>query len=318
MRTKKTNKKTKHEEQTKDIFTSSLSAFRLIDSVGVNLKLPTRTGTRWRVRSHHSLWTSLGPTWADAVGAVWGEPAAAPLLGTRRCRCRRRHAGRRRWGGCRDPAAGPALTGETMLLLLLLLRRLVMLLAAAGSDAGLVELLQTLLLLVVLVVLVVVVRLEMMRLLRVEGEVMPVSKQRQLDHSGPVKARLARRALALEGLQAAVRTPLLSAHLRGARPFIRGLHLSLHPRPGVTARRAGGCVAPGRYCGGGAGVTGSWRLEGGSDPSLSGSVSLIHTDEGWANLLTSRRSNPQSGAPTLSLFQRGIQAGLVRRCLPPL
>ena len=43
---KKTNKKTKHEEQTKDIFTSSLSAFRLIDSVGVNLKLPTRTGTR--------------------------------------------------------------------------------------------------------------------------------------------------------------------------------------------------------------------------------------------------------------------------------
>lgn len=155
-----------------------------------------------------------------------------------------------------------------------------------------------------------------------EGEVMPVSKQRQLDHSGPVKARLARRALALEGLQAAVRTPLLSAHFRGARPFIRGLHLSLHPRPGVTARRAGG-RAGGWMCGSGSVLWWCWcdrqlMTGGGSDPSLSGSVSFIHTDEGWANLLTSRRSNPQSGAPTLSLFQRGIQAGLVRRCLPPL
>lgn len=100
---------------------------------------------------------------------------------------------------------------------------LLMLLAAADRHAALVQLLQTLL------VLLVAVRLEMMRLLGMESEVMSVAKQRHLHHGGPVKARLACRALALEGFQAAVRTPLLSAHLRGARPFIRGLHLSLHP-----------------------------------------------------------------------------------------
>lgn len=94
--------------------------------------------------------------------------------------------------------------------------------AAADSDAGLVELLQTL-----LVVVVVMVRLEMMRLLGMKSEVMSVAKQRHLDHSGPAKARLAR--LGLEGFQGAVRTPLLSAHLRGAGPFICELHLSLHP-----------------------------------------------------------------------------------------
>lgn len=93
--------------------------------------------------------------------------------------------------------------------------------AAADSDAGLVELLQTLL------VVVVMVRLEMMRLLGMKSEVMSVAKQRHLDHSGPAKARLAR--LGLEGFQGAVRTPLLSAHLRGAGPFICELHLSLHP-----------------------------------------------------------------------------------------
>lgn len=96
-----------------------------------------------------------------------------------------------------------------------------MLLAAADGHAGLVERLQTLL--------VVMVRLEMMRLLGMKSEVVAVAKQRHLDHGGPVKARLARRALALEGFQGAVRTPLLSAHLRGAGPFICGLHLSLHP-----------------------------------------------------------------------------------------
>lgn len=117
------------------------------------------------------------------------------------------------------------------MLLLLLLRRRVMLLAAADGDAGLVMLLQTL---------VVMVRLEMMRLLGVKSEVMPVAEQRHLDHSGPVKARLALQALALEGFHGAVRTPLLSAHLRGAWPFIRGLHLSLHP---CQVSR----VVPGRY-----------------------------------------------------------------------
>lgn len=77
--------------------------------------------------------------------------------------------------------------------MLLLLSRPVMLLAAADRNAGLVELLllQTLLLMMV--------RLERMRLFGVKSEMMPVSKQRHLDHSGPVKARLARRALALEG-----------------------------------------------------------------------------------------------------------------------
>lgn len=75
--------------------------------------------------------------------------------------------------------------------MLLLLSRPVMLLAAADRNAGLVELLQTLLLMMV--------RLERMRLFGVKSEMMPVSKQGHLDHSGPVKARLARRALALEG-----------------------------------------------------------------------------------------------------------------------
>lgn len=91
--------------------------------------------------------------------------------------------------------------------------------------------------------------------------------------------------------------------------------------PGQVSQRGG--RAGGWMCGSGSVLWWCWcdrqlMTGGGSDPSLSGSVSLIHTDEGWANLLTSRRSNPQSGAPTLSLFQRGIQAGLVRRCLPPL
>lgn len=76
--------------------------------------------------------------------------------------------------------------------MLLLLSRPVMLLAAADRNAGLVELLLRTLLLMM-------VRLERMRLFGVKSEMMPVSKQGHLDHSGPVKARLARRALALEG-----------------------------------------------------------------------------------------------------------------------
>lgn len=159
-----------------------------------------------------SLRTSFTPTCADAVGAVWGEPglraaARAPLGAEGR---------RRRWGGCRDPAAGPGLTGETVLL-----RRRMMLLAAADSEAALVvEVLQPLLLLERMSLLLL--------LLGMESEGMPVAKQRQLHYSGPVKARLARGAFALEGFEGAVRTPLLSAHLRCAGPLICGLHLSLH------------------------------------------------------------------------------------------
>lgn len=70
-----------------------------------------------------------------------------------------------------------------------------MLLAAADRNAGLVKLL----LLLLQTLLLMVVRLERMRLFWVKSEMMPVSKQGHLDHSGPVKARLARRALALEG-----------------------------------------------------------------------------------------------------------------------
>lgn len=64
--------------------------------------------------------------------------------------------------------------------------------AAAWCGAGLVE----------LRTLVVMVRLERMRLPGMESEVMSasVAKHRHLDYSGPVKARLTSRALALEGL----------------------------------------------------------------------------------------------------------------------
>lgn len=134
-----------------------------------------------------------------------------------------------------------------------------MLLATADGDAGLVvvmRLLQTL---------VVMVRLEMMRLLGVKSEVMPVvAEQRHLDHGGPVKARLALQALALEGFHGAVRSPLRSAHLRGARPFICRLHLSLHP-----CQVGSGLVC---QCDRRA-ITAGIR----SVTFLSGSVSLIHT-----------------------------------------
>lgn len=192
--------------------------------------------------------------------------------------------------------------------MLLLLRRWVMLLAAADSDAGLMELRQTWLQLLGMVV---VVRLEMMSLLGMKSEVMPVAKQRHLDNSGPVKARLALEALALEGFHGAVRTPMLSAHLRGAGPFIRGLHLSLHP---CQVSR----MVPGRYTG----VLARQAADDWGDlirhSPLSGSVSPHTQCEGWANLLTSRHSNPQSGAPTRRFFQWEIEAGLARRCLFPL
>lgn len=119
--------------------------------------------------------------------------------------------------------------------------------AAADGDAALVELLQTL---------VLMLRLEMMRLLGMEGEVMPVAEQRHLDHGGPVKARPALEAFALEAFGGgrgggSARTALLSAHLRRARPLVGGLHLSLHPPCWQVSR-----MVPGRYCGS-AGATGS-------------------------------------------------------------
>lgn len=120
--------------------------------------------------------------------------------------------------------------------------------AAADGDAALVELLQTLVLMLLLLM-----RLEMMRLLGMEGEVMPVAEQRHLDHGGPVKARPALEAFALEafGGGGGARTALLSAHLRRARPLVGGLHLSLHPPCWQVSR-----MVPGRYCGS-AGATGS-------------------------------------------------------------
>lgn len=187
-----------------------------------------------------------------------------------------------------------------MLLLLLLLRRRVMLLAAADGHAGLVELLQTLL------VVLVTVRLEMMRLLGMKSEVVSAVKQGHLDHGGPVKARLARGAPALEGLQAAVRTPLLSAHLRGARPFVCGLLLSVHP--GQVSRRGGVAVC---WC--------DRQLRSAKIRSVTVCFRFPHARcDGGAHLLTRRRSNPQPGAPTPRLLQREMQAGLVRRCLPLL
>lgn len=95
----------------------------------------------------------------------------------------------------------------------------------------------------------------------------------------------------------------------------RALHLraaSLPPSlPGVTARGwpQGRCTVA-CWC--------DRQLMTGRE-DLSSPVFLIHTVEGWANLLTSHRSNPQTGAPTQRLFQREIRAGLVRYCcLPPL
>lgn len=103
--------------------------------------------------------------------------------------------------------------------------------AAADGDAGFLELVQALpRLLLLLLLMVMMRRLEMMGLLGMKSEMMPVAKERNLDHSGPVRARLAPQPLALGRFRAAVRTPLLSAHLWGAGAFICGLHLSVHPR----------------------------------------------------------------------------------------
>lgn len=95
--------------------------------------------------------------------------------------------------------------------------------AAADCDAGFLMLMQALPLLIMMR------WLEMMGLLGMKREMMPVAKERSLDRSGPVREGFALQPLALEGFRVAVWTPLLPAHLWGAGAFICGLHLSVHP-----------------------------------------------------------------------------------------
>lgn len=95
--------------------------------------------------------------------------------------------------------------------------------AAADCDAGFLQLMEALPLLIMMR------WLEMMGLLGMKREMMPVAKERSLDRSGAVRQGLALQPLAVEGLRVAVWTPLLPAHLWGAGAFICGLHLSVHP-----------------------------------------------------------------------------------------
>lgn len=104
--------------------------------------------------------------------------------------------------------------------------------ATADGDAALVKLLQALL---------GMMRLEVMRLLRVEGEVMAVAERRELHHGGAVEARPVVEALGREGLDGGARSPLLAAQLGGAGPFVGGLRLRLHHRWQVSV--------PARCCG---------------------------------------------------------------------
>lgn len=161
--------------------------------------------------------------------------------------------------------------------------------AAADGDAGFLQLVQALPLMIMMW------WLEMMGLFGMKGEMMPVAKERNLGHSGPVREGLALQPLALEGFRVAVQTPLLSAHLWGAGAFICGLHLSVHPRwEGLVS------------CGVLAGVRAVSRRCLAPFP--------MHWSAGWANLLTTLHSNPQSGVS----ISRPFQAGKLRRdlCTP--
>lgn len=116
---------------------------------------------------------------------------------------------------------------------MLLLCEHLVLLAAALREAGLLEVWALLLM----------VRLKRMRLPGMECELVPPSipKHWHFYYSRPVKARLTSRAPALEHFKGAVRTTLLTAHFRGAWPFVRWLHLSFHPgawRSGAAACRS--------------------------------------------------------------------------------
>lgn len=122
-----------------------------------------------------------------------------------------------------------------MLLLLLLAAAA----AAADGDAALVKLL--------LQALLRMMRLEVMLLLWVEGEVMAVAEHRYLDHGGAVETRPAVEASGCEGLDGGARNPLLAAHLGGAGPFIGGLRLRLHHRWRL-AGVGSGSVLWGRWC----------------------------------------------------------------------
>lgn len=119
--------------------------------------------------------------------------------------------------------------------------------AAADGDAALVKLL------LLLQTLLRMMRLEVMWLLWVKGEVMPVAKHRHLHHGGPVEARPAVEAFGREGLDGGARSPLLAAHLRGAGAFVGGLRLSVHHRwlrCSVLADvvNGSGLVLSGRWC----------------------------------------------------------------------
>ena len=125
-------------------------------------------------------------------------------------------------------------------MLLLLWKHLQLLVAAARCKAGLVKVWALLLML----------RLERMGLAGMKGELVPPSAPKHFSHSGPVKARLTSRAFTLEHFQGAVGTTRLSAHFGGAWPFVRGLHLSIHP--GAQRSGAAACRSASR----GAAVTG--------------------------------------------------------------
>lgn len=159
--------------------------------------------------------------------------------------------------------------------------------AAADGDAGFLQLMQALPLLMIMMW-----WLEMMGLFGMEREMMPVAKERNVDHSGPVREGLALQPLALEGFRVALGSPLLSAHLWGAGTFIGGLHLSVHPRweGWVSGGVLAGIRAVSRRC---------------------LAQFPMHWSAGWANLLTSLHSNPQSGVP----IPRPFQAGRLRRDL---
>lgn len=73
-----------------------------------------------------------------------------------------------------------------------------MLLAAADGDAGFLQLMQALPLMIMMW------WLEMMGLFGMKREMMPVAKERNLDHSGPVREGLALQPLALGGFRVAV------------------------------------------------------------------------------------------------------------------
>lgn len=95
-----------------------------------------------------------------------------------------------------------------------------MLAAAADGVGGLVELLPLLLILLLIWMMVIEIMIVVMTA--------SVSQQRDIDHCGSVEPRLPHQPLVWEGLEAAVWTPLLTAHLWGAETLVGRLRFSLH------------------------------------------------------------------------------------------